>query len=75
MATKTKSKAMAVAEQAPVPSRRTKTVYMLDFSEDGWCPELAMSYFAAKRVTTCDAAVAHYLRKYASQCMEKEVEA
>lgn len=55
--------------------RKARTVYVLDFGEDGWCPELAMTYLAGRRVTTCDAAVANTLRRYAASCVEKEAEA
>lgn len=59
-----------------LPQRsQTRTVYVLDFDEDGWCPELAMDYRRGRRVTTCDANMAYWLRKYASSCIEKEVEA
>lgn len=54
--------------------RKTRTVYVLDFDEDGWCPELATSYFRGRRVTTCDANTAFWLRRYAASCTETEVE-
>ena len=57
-----------------LPSKRTKTVYVLDFDEDGWCPELATSYFRGRRVTTCDANTAFWLRRYAASCTQTEVE-
>lgn len=56
------------------PQKRTRTIYVLTFGEDGWCPEVGCGYRQGT-FRTEDANLAHFLKKYAETCTEKEVEA